>query len=75
MFQEDIKIKGMNVKEGLLGSLIDSFDGRRKRWGCMFKLLDYSEWKEYDGFSEGSGRSEKVWLVSPSDINAEIGLI
>lgn len=40
----------------------------------MFKLLDYSEWKEYDGFSEGSGRSEKVWLVSPSDINAEIGV-
>ncbi len=30
----------------------------------MFKYIDYSTWNLYDGFSEGSGRSEKNWLQS-----------
>lgn len=30
----------------------------------MFEILDFSDWKEYDGFAEGSGRSEKIWLIS-----------
>ena len=25
-------------------------------------LKDFSNWKEYTGNSEGSGRSEKIWL-------------
>ena len=28
-------------------------------------MKDFSFWKEYDGVSEGSGRSEKVWLINP----------
>ena len=32
----------------------------------MFKVIDFSDWKEFDGFAEGSGRSEKVWLISES---------
>lgn len=28
----------------------------------MFDVVDFSTWKEYDGFAEGSGRSEKIWL-------------
>ena len=30
----------------------------------MIDIIDFSNWKEYDGASEGSGRSEKVWLQS-----------
>lgn len=30
----------------------------------MIELVDYSDWEEYDGFAEGSGCSEKVWLES-----------
>ena len=30
----------------------------------MFEAIDFSAWKVYDGASEGSGRSEKVWLIS-----------
>lgn len=30
----------------------------------MFDIVDFSTWNEYDGFAEGSGRSEKVWLIS-----------
>lgn len=37
----------------------------------MYKVYDYSEWELYDGFSEGSGRSEKLWLQSET---GEIGL-
>ena len=37
----------------------------------MIKIIDYSHWKEYEGASEGSGRSEKIWLKSS---NGEIGL-
>ena len=29
-------------------------------------MIDFSHWKEYDGASEGSGRSEKVWLIEPN---------
>jgi hypothetical protein len=29
-----------------------------------FAFVDFSEWKVYDGASEGSGRSEKIWLIS-----------
>jgi len=36
---------------------------------CVIK--DFSEWSIYEGFSEGSGRSEKQWLQSQ---NGEIGL-
>lgn len=37
----------------------------------MFNIVDFSSWKEYDGFAEGSGRSEKIWLISDS---GKIGL-
>lgn len=26
-------------------------------------MTDFNSWKEYEGASEGSGRSEKIWLV------------
>lgn len=35
-------------------------------------IKDFSSWKEYEGASEGSGRSEKIWLVNPA--NGDIGL-
>lgn len=35
------------------------------------KVLDFSDWSEWNGAAEGSGRSEKIWLISPS---GEIGL-
>lgn len=35
-------------------------------------MKDFSGWEEYEGLSEGSGRSEKVWLKNPK--NNEIGL-
>lgn len=35
------------------------------------KILDFSNWFPYDGISEGSGRSEKIWLQSPE---GKIGL-
>lgn len=31
-----------------------------------FEFKDFSDWKIYDGAAEGSGRSEKVWLISES---------
>lgn len=34
-------------------------------------IIDYSGWLPYDGFADGSGRSEKIWLQSPE---GEIGL-
>lgn len=37
----------------------------------MFDVMDFSDWNEYDGFAEGSGRSEKIWLISGS---GQIGL-
>lgn len=37
----------------------------------MFDVVDFSTWKEYDGFAEGSGRSEKIWLISET---GQIGL-
>lgn len=30
----------------------------------FFNLVDFSSWKTYEGFAEGSGRSEKQWLQS-----------
>lgn len=30
-------------------------------------MKDFSYWQEYDGASEGSGRSEKIWLQNPRD--------
>lgn len=35
-------------------------------------IKDFSSWEEYRGASEGSGRSEKIWIVNPA--NGEIGL-
>ena len=35
-------------------------------------FIDFSSWLEYEGASEGSGRSEKIWLSNPS--NGDIGL-
>lgn len=35
------------------------------------EIIDFNEWFPYDGFAEGSGRSEKIWLQSPC---GEIGL-
>ncbi len=37
----------------------------------MFDLINFDSWKPYDGASEGSGRSEKIWLISDT---GEIGL-
>lgn len=37
----------------------------------MFEVVNFDSWKVYDGASEGSGRSEKVWLISET---GEIGL-
>lgn len=37
----------------------------------MFDVINFDSWKVYDGASEGSGRSEKVWLISDT---GEIGL-
>lgn len=37
----------------------------------MFEIINFDSWKVYDGASEGSGRSEKIWLISDS---GEIGL-
>lgn len=37
----------------------------------MIELQDFTAWKLYDGAPEGSGRSEKEWLISE---NGEIGL-
>ena len=37
----------------------------------MFEVLNFDLWQVYDGASEGSGRSEKVWLVSDT---GDIGL-
>ena len=37
----------------------------------MFDIIDFSDWNEYDGFAAGSGRSEKIWLISTS---GQIGL-
>ena len=37
----------------------------------MFDKKDFSSWKIYEGFAEGSGRSEKQWLQSPK---GQIGL-
>lgn len=30
----------------------------------MVEIKDFSDWKVFDGASEGSGRSEKIWLIS-----------
>lgn len=38
----------------------------------MIMIKDFSSWEEYEGASEGSGRSEKIWLVNT--VNDEIGL-
>lgn len=35
-------------------------------------IIDFSSWQEYQGASEGSGRSEKIWLVNP--VNDNVGL-
>jgi hypothetical protein len=35
-------------------------------------IKDFSSWLEYEGASEGSGRSEKIWLVNQD--SGEIGL-
>lgn len=37
----------------------------------MYEVKDFSNWKIYEGSSEGSGRSEKTWLISDRQ---EIGL-
>ena len=37
----------------------------------MFDIINFDSWKIYDGASEGSGRSEKIWLISDT---GEIGL-
>lgn len=29
-------------------------------------MKDFSKWNEYDGVTEGSGRSEKIWLQDPT---------
>ena len=39
--------------------------------GCEV-MKDFSFWEEYEGASEGSGRSEKIWLQNPD--TGQIGL-
>ena len=31
-------------------------------------MKDFSFWMEYDGAAEGSGRSEKLWLMNIKDL-------
>lgn len=38
----------------------------------MINVIDYSSWSVYEGASEGSGRSAKVWLINEQ--TKEIGL-
>lgn len=38
----------------------------------MVRIKDFSSWEKYEGAFEGSGRSEKIWLVNPE--NNDIGL-
>lgn len=40
--------------------------------GLNNMIKDFSSWEEYEGASEGSGRSEKIWLVNPT--NGDIGM-
>lgn len=35
-------------------------------------MKDFSYWQVYEGAAEGSGRSEKIWLINPD--NGKIGL-
>ena len=37
----------------------------------MFEVINFDSWNVYNGASEGSGRSEKIWLISDT---GEIGL-
>lgn len=37
-----------------------------------YEMKDFSYWREYEGTSEGSGRSEKIWLQNPD--TGQIGL-
>ena len=30
----------------------------------MINVIDYNSWDEYEGASEGSGRSAKIWLIN-----------
>lgn len=41
-----------------------------KCWGMFMK--DFSKWDEYEGVTEGSGRSEKIWLQD--SISKRVGL-
>lgn len=36
--------------------------------GGSVNMKDFSFWEEYEGASEGSGRSEKNWLQNPDII-------
>jgi len=36
------------------------------------RVKDFSYWCEYEGASEGSGRSKKIWLINPD--NGQTGL-
>jgi hypothetical protein len=38
----------------------------------VVRIKDFSSWEKYEGAFEGSGRSEKIWLVNPE--NNDIGL-
>ena len=43
--------------------------------GCkMFEIKNFNNWKPYEGASEGSGRSEKIWLIYESENSQKIGL-
>ena len=37
----------------------------------MFEVINFDSWNVYNGASEGSGRGEKIWLISDT---GEIGL-
>lgn len=34
----------------------------------MFEIINFDSWNVYDGASEGSGRSEKIWLISDTGV-------
>ena len=40
----------------------------------MFEIKNFDNWVPYEGLSEGSGRSEKIWLTSGNNEHQKIGL-
>lgn len=41
----------------------------------MVEIQNYDGWNEYEGAAEGSGRSEKCWLINENSTPPQIGLL